>query len=91
MARINISEINSCYSVADIRALEAFAIEKQGISGIQLMTKAGRAAFEAIQQSYPTTTKLHIFCGGGNNGGDGFVGEHGWGLWECGPGGRTTR
>ncbi len=73
MARINIPEINYCYSVADICALEAFAIEKQGISGVKLMTKAGRAAFEAIQQSNPQATKLYIFCGGGNNGGDGFV------------------
>lgn len=81
MARIELSEIHSCYSVADIRALEAFALEqltekqkeKQGTSGIQLMTKAGRAAFEAIQQSYSSATKLYIFCGGGNNGGDGFV------------------
>tara|TARA_B110000483_G_scaffold88856_1_gene109623 strand:- start:11042 stop:12568 length:1527 start_codon:yes stop_codon:yes gene_type:complete len=73
MARIELSEIHSCYSVADIRTLEAFAMEVQGVSGIQLMTKAGRVAFEVIEQSYSPATKLYIFCGGGNNGGDGFV------------------
>jgi NAD(P)H-hydrate epimerase len=37
------------------------------------MTRAGRAAFELLQSSWPERCPLVIFCGTGNNGGDGFV------------------
>lgn len=73
MARIDLSETLNCYSIADIRALENYAIEKQGVAAIQLMKNAGRAAFEVIRESYPEPETAHIFCGGGNNGGDGFI------------------
>jgi|SaaInl5LU_22_DNA_1037371.scaffolds.fasta_scaffold15863_2 ADP-dependent NAD(P)H-hydrate dehydratase / NAD(P)H-hydrate epimerase len=81
MARIDIFETACCYSVADIRALESYAIEKQDIPAIRLMNRAGQAAFEAIAESITESiaeskaepTQLHVFCGGGNNGGDGFV------------------
>ncbi len=73
MARIDISRIDTCYSVADIRVMENYAIQKMAISGIQLMTRAGRGAFEVIRDSVASPVPLYVFCGGGNNGGDGFV------------------
>lgn len=73
MAIIELSESLCCYSVADIRAMESYAIEEQGVPGIQLMNRAGRAAFEIIRQSCPDPIPIYVFCGGGNNGGDGFV------------------
>ena len=73
MARIEFSEFHYCYSVADIRAMERYAIEKQAVPSIQLMNRAGRAAFEVIQQRCAEAIPMHVFCGGGNNGGDGFV------------------
>lgn len=37
------------------------------------MTRAGRAAFAELLARWPDPTRLHIFCGVGNNGGDGFI------------------
>lgn len=60
------------YTAADVRELDRIAIENHGIPGITLMQRAGRAAFERLQQHWPETP-LTIYCGTGNNGGDGFV------------------
>lgn len=53
MAKIELSDAQHCYSVADIRALEKHAIEQQGVSSSELMAAAGKAAFDAIQRAYP--------------------------------------
>jgi NAD(P)H-hydrate epimerase len=37
------------------------------------MKRAGRKAFDCIIELWPKTTALHLFCGAGNNGGDGYV------------------
>jgi NAD(P)H-hydrate epimerase len=61
------------YTAAQTRELDRIAIEDFGIPGIQLMSRAGRAAFELLRRNWPEETPLSIFCGTGNNGGDGFV------------------
>ena len=61
------------YTAAQTRELDRIAIEEHGISGIRLMTRAGRAAFDLLQARWPDSARLHIFCGTGNNGGDGFI------------------
>jgi NAD(P)H-hydrate epimerase len=60
---------------AQIRALDKLAIEQLGIPGIVLMENAGRAAAEFVYSLLPTAPRRRvlILCGGGNNGGDGFV------------------
>lgn len=73
MAKIDMLRSDLCYSVADIRALENYAMRDLAIPGIQLMARAGRAAFEFIAESVASPVALYVFCGGGNNGGDGFV------------------
>lgn len=37
------------------------------------MERAGRAAFDAIRERFTDRTKWLVVCGGGNNGGDGYV------------------
>jgi len=64
---------NSLYSAAQVRELDRIAIEEQGIPGDILMTRAGQAAFEFLQQRWPRARSLGVLCGVGNNGGDGFI------------------
>jgi hydroxyethylthiazole kinase-like uncharacterized protein yjeF len=55
------------------KALDERALSDYGISTLVLMENAGRhVAQEAIALSV-RATKIAIFCGKGNNGGDGFV------------------
>lgn len=50
-------------------------LKKQGISSWQLMERASLAAFSAIQKilSKRSVDTVHLFCGTGNNGGDGLA------------------
>ena len=61
------------YTAAQTRELDRTAIEDFGIPGITLMQRAGRAAFELIRSNWAPDSRLAIFCGTGNNGGDGYV------------------
>jgi NAD(P)H-hydrate epimerase len=47
--------------------------EELGVSVLQLMENAGAGAARIIIESYPKKKSVAIFCGIGNNGGDGFV------------------
>ncbi len=60
---------------AQIREMDRNAIELFGIPGPVLMENAGSAVVEVMLQRHPTLPRgrVAIFCGGGNNGGDGFV------------------
>ena len=53
---------------ADRRALERF-----GVPGEILMENAGAAVARFLHEAYPEARSIGILCGGGNNGGDGFV------------------
>lgn len=61
------------YSVATVRAIDRAAIERGGISGYTLMSRAASAALDAIEAGFPDARHYQILCGGGNNGGDGYV------------------
>lgn len=53
--------------------MDRHAIEQLGIPGLQLMEHAGAAAFAALRRRWPDARFLSVVCGGGNNGGDGYV------------------
>lgn len=60
-------------TVAEMKAIDRAAIEERGIPAERLMENAGRkVADEALDLS--PRGSVAIFCGYGNNGGDGFVG-----------------
>ncbi len=61
------------YPVAAVREIDRTAIEDEGIPGYQLMTRAGMAAVAAARRARPDATSWQIFCGAGNNAGDGYV------------------
>lgn len=53
--------------------MDRSAIDGHGIPGIELMERAGRCTFDAARAAYPEARRWLVFCGGGNNGGDGYV------------------
>ncbi|HWT95431.1 MAG TPA: NAD(P)H-hydrate epimerase, partial [Solirubrobacteraceae bacterium] len=55
-----------------MRATDAWAIERQGIPSLDLMERAGAGLADLVSEIAPGGT-VAILCGGGNNGGDGFV------------------
>ena len=60
-------------SSAQMKALED-RCAAEGISASILMENAGRAAAYAINGTIPVKDKhCVVFCGSGNNGGDGFI------------------
>jgi NAD(P)H-hydrate epimerase len=63
-----------------VRAFDRYAIETLGVPGLVLMENAGRGVAEAAAAHLQRARQLHmrgqrvaIVCGGGNNGGDGYV------------------
>ncbi|MBE3144863.1 MAG: NAD(P)H-hydrate epimerase [Planctomycetes bacterium] len=59
----------------EVRAFDAWAINELGVPGIVLMENAGRSCAQFIIETLSKIKKpkVCIFCGTGNNGGDGFV------------------
>lgn len=60
------------YTAKQVRELDRIAIQHYNIAGIELMRRAGAAIFETINTRYPEHD-LVIFCGVGNNAGDGYI------------------
>lgn len=58
-----------------IRELDRRAIEDYGMPGVILMENAGRGAAQVAAEmlANPKRKRVVIFCGRGNNGGDGYV------------------
>ena len=63
---------NKVYTAAEARALDRAAIAG-GIAGIVLMKRAGRAVFDEARRRWPVAHGITIFCGAGNNAGDGYI------------------
>ena len=61
------------YRAQAVRELDRIAIEEQGITGFTLMRRAAKEALNVLQKAWPEAEKITVFCGTGNNGGDGYV------------------
>jgi NAD(P)H-hydrate epimerase len=61
------------YSVGQVRALDKVAIEVFGIPGFELMARAAEAAFATLRRRWPNAAEILVFCGAGNNAGDGYL------------------
>jgi len=57
----------------EIREIDQTSVERYGISINVLMENAGRAVCSAALRKFPQARRIAVICGGGNNGGDGFV------------------
>jgi len=61
------------YQTPHIRLCERMAKEDLGLSEDELMARAGFIAFTTLEKLYPAVRTIAVFCGGGNNAGDGYV------------------
>lgn len=66
-------ELQRLYTAEQVRRLDKCAIEEHGTPGIDLMERAGRSVFDQARLNFPAHQKWLVFCGGGNNGGDGYI------------------
>ena len=64
--------MDSLYLAEDVRALDAAAIAG-GVSGYELMRRAAAASLRELRARWPVARDLLVICGGGNNGGDGYL------------------
>ena len=77
MKRFEVADLNhsALMSRDEVRAFDAWAINELGVPGVILMENAGRGCTEIIIEKLSRITgrNVCIFCGTGNNGGDGYV------------------
>src|SRR4030042_1293728 len=75
MKRFNRGEKCVVMSRDQVRSFDAWAINELGIPGVVLMENAGKSCAGLIKEKLSgiAKSKVCIFCGTGNNGGDGFV------------------
>lgn len=60
-------------SASQIREADAYTIINDKISSVALMERAAAACVDWILNTFPNSEQFHIFCGTGNNGGDGLA------------------
>jgi ADP-dependent NAD(P)H-hydrate dehydratase / NAD(P)H-hydrate epimerase len=60
-------------SASQIKLLDAHTCKQQSISSVELMGRAGAAFVQAFIELEDALQPVMIFCGTGNNGGDGLV------------------
>jgi len=68
----NLDPQSALFTTAQVRALDQAAIG-DGITGIELMERAARAALDELRRRWPQARSVCVLCGPGNNGGDGFL------------------
>lgn len=64
---------DALYKAKSVRELDRLAIQQLAIPGIVLMKRAGRAAFDELLDAWGAPSLITVFCGSGNNAGDGYI------------------
>ena len=83
------------YTGTQIGRIERRAADVAGLDSWTLMQRAGRCAFQLLQAKWPKARSLTVWCGAGNNGGDGYVvaglaAQAGWAVEVIALGEPTT-
>ncbi len=58
---------------AQIREIDRYTIENEPVASIDLMERAAKKCYEWIRRHMKRKRHIRVFCGMGNNGGDGLV------------------
>ena len=61
------------YTKAGCYQFESKAFENEQLGASVLMQRAGQESAALVQFHYPNAKKIAVFCGKGNNAGDGYV------------------
>ncbi|MCG7490425.1 NAD(P)H-hydrate dehydratase [Vibrio sp. Of14-4] len=61
------------YRAEQVKSGEVKAAKAKSIAMYELMLRAGKAVFDLMCHQYPDCSRVLVVCGGGNNGGDGYV------------------
>ncbi|MDD5463267.1 MAG: NAD(P)H-hydrate dehydratase [Methylococcales bacterium] len=61
------------YRAAQVRELDRIAIRERNIKGYELMCRAGHEVFQCLRNEWPDAQSIAVFCGSGNNAGDGYI------------------
>ena len=61
------------YDAPRMRAIDAWAIGRQGVPSIELMERAGAGLADAVASMAAESGRIVVIAGKGNNAGDGFV------------------
>ncbi|QKD03949.1 NAD(P)H-hydrate dehydratase [Mesorhizobium loti] len=64
---------NELLSPAEMSEADRLAIAAGPLDGYGLMQRAGEAVAAIVLARYPAASRVHVLCGPGNNGGDGYV------------------
>ena len=83
------------YTGAQIGKIERRAADIAGLDSWTLMQRAGQCAFQLLQAKWPDARSMTVWCGTGNNGGDGYVvagiaAQAGWAVEVIALGEPTT-
>jgi NAD(P)H-hydrate epimerase len=83
---------NALYCCEQIRECEQQAVHLLQFDENELMYQAGAEAFFFMRSTFPEADHIAVFCGGGNNAGDGYIlarlaHEHGLSVivYQCKP------
>jgi ADP-dependent NAD(P)H-hydrate dehydratase / NAD(P)H-hydrate epimerase len=60
-------------TAAEMREIDRATSERFGVPSLTLMENAGSAVAQHVLAHYSVANRIVVFCGKGNNGGDGFV------------------
>ena len=61
------------FTAHQIRLMDQMLIEEYGIPGLTLMSRAADASVDLLCKRYPLARRVIVFCGTGNNAGDGYL------------------
>ena len=61
------------FTAENIRSADQYTIQNEPISSVNLMERAAQSCVDWILSNCKNHTRFAIFCGKGNNGGDGFA------------------